>query len=316
MAGQHLPSSLATEGRMMLQAMLDDLQDLAELEIILPLDSRCQNFSLPANARIIEVDEQHDVDRLLPEWIAVVDYVWPVAPESAGLLTGIARLVESVGKVLWLSEPETVALCGDKLASYRCLLTHSLPVVETLPLAAVEAWPYEVGVIKPIDGVGCEGSRIVNDASDFLAIRAELDNEAYILQPLINGQAISLSGLFRQGRAWLICLNHQQVAIEKGVFRLLGCVVNQSRSQLTYYQNLVERVALAMPGLWGYVGIDLIETADSGAFILEINPRLTTSYAGIRQATGINVAKQYLTLLTADPVLEYIDSQSVKVVID
>jgi predicted ATP-grasp superfamily ATP-dependent carboligase len=47
--------------------------------------------------------------------------------------------------------------------------------------------------------------------------------------------------------------------------------------------------------LWGYAGIDLILTA-GGPVILEINPRLTTSYVGLRQATGENPATLMLDL--------------------
>jgi predicted ATP-grasp superfamily ATP-dependent carboligase len=41
--------------------------------------------------------------------------------------------------------------------------------------------------------------------------------------------------------------------------------------------------------LWGYVGVDLV-LADAGPIVLEINPRLTTSYCGLRDALGINPA--------------------------
>jgi len=55
-------------------------------------------------------------------------------------------------------------------------------------------------------------------------------------------------------------------------------------------------VAQAIPGLWGYVGIDLVDTAD-GPQVIEINPRLTTSYCGLASALGINPAARVLALL-------------------
>ena len=51
----------------------------------------------------------------------------------------------------------------------------------------------------------------------------------------------------------------------------------------------------AIPSLRGYVGIDFIQT-EEGPMVLEINPRLTTSYCGLRSALGVNVADLVLQL--------------------
>jgi hypothetical protein len=47
--------------------------------------------------------------------------------------------------------------------------------------------------------------------------------------------------------------------------------------------------AKLIPGLRGYVGVDLVLTGES-AQVLEINPRLTTSYVGLRQVSETNLA--------------------------
>ena len=57
-----------------------------------------------------------------------------------------------------------------------------------------------------------------------------------------------------------------------------------------------ENGAGAIPGLWGYIGIDLVETA-RGPLVVDVNPRLTTSYAGLAAATGCNPARLVLDLL-------------------
>ena len=59
------------------------------------------------------------------------------------------------------------------------------------------------------------------------------------------------------------------------------------------------RIAKAFPGLWGYVGIDLIDSP-AGPLVLEINPRLTTSYVGLAAAIGGNPAGMVLAMLAAD----------------
>jgi hypothetical protein len=45
-----------------------------------------------------------------------------------------------------------------------------------------------------------------------------------------------------------------------------------------------------IPGLQGYVGVDLV-LQEGTAQLIEINPRLTTSYIGLRQISRINLAR-------------------------
>jgi predicted ATP-grasp superfamily ATP-dependent carboligase len=49
------------------------------------------------------------------------------------------------------------------------------------------------------------------------------------------------------------------------------------------------RTCEALPGLRGYIGVDLVLTR-SEAFVIEVNPRLTTAYLGVRCALDENIA--------------------------
>jgi predicted ATP-grasp superfamily ATP-dependent carboligase len=124
-----------------------------------------------------------------------------------------------------------------------------------------------------------------------------------VVQPYQAGLAVSLSVLFKQGKGWLICCNQQQIDLQGQQFTLTACQVNYASAYLDYYSELVSRIAETLPRLWGYIGIDLIETSEFGPLVLEINPRLTSSYIGIHAATGINVAAEVLALLDTEPVL-------------
>ena len=83
---------------------------------------------------------------------------------------------------------------------------------------------------------------------------------------------------------------------DSGRLRLAGLEVNALPDHNGRFQLLAHRIARALPSLWGYVGVDLINTS-AGPVVLEINPRLTTSYCGLGPALGINVAQQVLALL-------------------
>ncbi len=64
--------------------------------------------------------------------------------------------------------------------------------------------------------------------------------------------------------------------------------------------------------MWGYAGIDLIETAEQ-ILVLEINPRLTTSFAGIDAALGVNVAEMVLQLLQGEPDINPLRNQAITI---
>jgi predicted ATP-grasp superfamily ATP-dependent carboligase len=154
-------------------------------------------------------------------------------------------------------------------------------------------------VVKPDDGVGCEGTLIIRDPAQFQTLAGM---EGWIVQPLLEGEAISLSVLFANGRARLLSCNRQRIERAGGGFVLKGVSVNAIPDHDGSLQTLAESIARSMPELWGYAGIDLILT-DDGPVILEINPRLTTSYAGLRLATGENPAAWVLHLLTTGQLL-------------
>jgi predicted ATP-grasp superfamily ATP-dependent carboligase len=58
---------------------------------------------------------------------------------------------------------------------------------------------------------------------------------------------------------------------------------------------LAQAVVLAVPGLRGFVGIDLVWHARLGPVAIEINPRLTCAYVGLSAALGRNLAAEIVT---------------------
>jgi predicted ATP-grasp superfamily ATP-dependent carboligase len=120
-----------------------------------------------------------------------------------------------------------------------------------------------------------------------------------VAQPWIDGPALSLSLLCADGVARLLSCNRQLISIAGGRLALEGITVNAVPDAGGQLAALGGRIAAAIPDLWGYVGVDLVATAD-GPVVLEINPRLTTSYCGLRPALQVNAAELVLGLLRPD----------------
>lgn len=311
-AGDEISASLQQEGALMLQTLLNELKPLQDVQLTLTLDRRCHSIDLPEGCEVFWVDETTDLLDCLQSLLSKCDAFWPIAPENDGILTELAGLAEKCQVSLLLSNASTVALCSDKKATYQALLEASLPVVETRSLLdCLQFFPFEKVVVKPIDGVGCVDSRLFVESKSYLEWVRSLQNpQAYVVQPFITGVAKSWSALFNAGQAWLLTCNRQHVVISDQGFSLQACQVNVDRPWPNHYLAIIDEVALALPGLWGYVGIDFIDTQSQGPMILEINPRLTTSYVGLGRAMAMNVAEQVLALCHSKPSLPQTSSDS------
>jgi len=147
--------------------------------------------------------------------------------------------------------------------------------------------------------VSAVGAVFDHDLVVAVDLRLAADPERLIAQPWVEGEPLSLSLVCDHGVARLLSCNRQQIGIEDGRLSVEGLLVNALPDEGNF-AVLAGRLAEAIPGLWGYVGVDLVLTRD-GPVILEINPRLTTSYCGLGRALGINTGAMVLSLLGRDP---------------
>ncbi len=295
LSGQPLPANLSREGDMMLTALVKDLASLDGVEIITTRDKRLP--ALRAEAEVLTIDKPGEFWPRWTELIRSADAVWPIAPESGGVLSRVCELAVEAGRRLLASDPQSVRLTSSKLATARHLSKSGIPTVPTAPLRNGEnfrkasAW-----VVKPDDGAGAANTLMFESAGTLDGWMAANPNSDMILQPYVSGPAASLSLLCRDGAAWLLTCNEQLIEISGNEFRYRGFVVGGREVRRAEYQPIASAVAAAIPGLWGYVGVDLIDGPD-GLVVLEINSRLTTSYAGLRDAIGANPAGLVLDLL-------------------
>jgi tyramine---L-glutamate ligase len=307
---ENVPEHLINEGLLMLTALLRDLAELDGVQITVMLDARI----LPSVSFDLTRFDTVPV-YAAPDWVEVMeillpncDAVWPVAPEMNNTLLNVTRRINAHGKILLSSSEQAVALTANKFNTWEILVAHGIKAVLTEHYSSDRLANTGRFVIKPIDGMGCEATYLIDNGMLSVALD---DSERYIIQPYIEGRSISFSCLFDGGNARLICVNTQVIKIDCGEFKLVKCLVN-SDVQTTVHQNLVDRIAMAFPELWGYVGIDLIEQG-SELYVLEINPRLTTSYAGIYAALGLNIAGAVIQMNEKIPELVAKNNKTVTV---
>lgn len=302
MARETPPSSLLHEADLMARTLVEDLLGADDVELITTRDVRLAPIP---GVRSTPVTASDDLPRIVAALIDESDAVWPTAPETGGVLAHLAESVLERGRGLLGSRPEAVRVAASKLATARTLSGAGIPVVDTWD--ADREMPPRPGrwVIKPDDGAGAEGVRL---ADDWRAARqCVATSPGLVAQPWVAGDALSLSLLCAAGAAELLSVNRQLIRLEGEAVALEGIEVNALTDESGRFAELGRAIACAMPGLWGYVGVDLIRAADS-LLVLEVNPRLTTSYCGLGRARGISIARRVLALfasgvLTSHPAL-------------
>ena len=283
-----LPSAFTQQGEMLIDALRADLGTVPDVEV-------CTMASLHAPGPGMAFPGLSFAERFAA-CLQTADAVWPLAPESDGLLENLSRDILRGKRILLGSAPGAVRVAASKFKVARALAEGGVPTVPTYrPHASLPggegAW-----VVKPDDGAGCADTRLFGNRAAALAWIRTSAEQGYILQPFVSGKLASLSLLCCDGTARLLARNLERVVVHDNRFHFLGSIVNGLVDADGALERLAQQVAAALPTLWGYVGVDIILTGQ-GAVVLDVNPRLTAAYAGLHASIGCNPAALVIDLL-------------------
>lgn len=308
-----LPEGLASEGFLMLSALLEDFIKWGLLTVYTTLDKRLAQASITADS--ITIIDQAEYEKTLAGLAKECDFAIIIAPESDGILADLNGLMKENNAVPLGCDINAIRVTGDKWECHKILVKARVPVPETIveagscPAIAIRrrrikpfsTLRYNISlngrsinfplIIKPVDGVGCEGVNLVKDMNMLHTIFE--DNKSYndraLIQEYIKGQHLSVSILSTGKEFVILSLNRQH--IDEGTpFIYSGGEIMAPPDKEDDLHHIVKKIIEAIPGLKGYFGIDLIKS-NEGYKIIEINPRLTTSYTGLRKVTNINLAE-------------------------
>jgi predicted ATP-grasp superfamily ATP-dependent carboligase len=279
------------------------LRDLSSLDYIVSttVDAR---LNLPEHcAECVEVQADDDVWQIWREQISLVDAVFLIAPETDGLLHYLTQIATMEGKLILGCGLTSVKVTSDKMATYLALEAAGFAVI---PTYTFEYWPksHWIWLAKPNDGAGCSDTACFNNADTMQDwIERNKKQHTHVIQPFQPGKSASISCVMHRGKAQLLSCNTQKIEIVNHMLSYKGGVINGMRDHWTQFELLANNIAQAFPDLAGYVGIDVIVDVDeylehSEIHIVEINPRFTTSYIGLREAIGANPIELIINMLT------------------
>ncbi len=284
------PDSLLAEGLAMVTSLAADFAAVDDIEVDLLCDVRLPEITIPGVC-VHPLTRPAAETGALEELASAADWTVLIAPEFDEHLLSRTRAVERAGGRLLSPSSQVVSLTSDKHATAEYLLRHGLPVPRGIALEPGEMLPDDFSypaVLKPRDGAGSLGIEWIPTRP---AGRTAINRPAR-LEAFCPGTAASVACLCGPNAVVPLepCL---QLLAGNGDFSYLGGRLPINPELSLRARRLAQRAVRTLPNANGYLGVDIVlgsDPAGSGDVVIEINPRLTTSFVGLQALSRVNLA--------------------------
>lgn len=301
------------EGRTMLEAVVADATRDDTLQVTVLVDA-ARVLALPTGVTVRTVSPGSEID-VLGEESRRADATLIIAPETRGILERRVAVARRGGGRVIAPGGRFIAVAADKQATIDALAAAGVPVPAGRSLAPGECWPPGFrlpAVRKARASVGCDQLLIVQAAEG----TPPPAPQATRLEAFVPGTPVGVSclcgphgihvlppmlQLFSPGpqpeyRGGLLLRETRLVAraerlARRSIAAVISAVIGGGRSAAV--SPPPESTAV------GWVGVDMLLGADDdgrGDRVLEVNPRLTTSFVGLAAVFGQGLTRTLLAV--------------------
>ncbi|MEM8912060.1 MAG: ATP-grasp domain-containing protein [Planctomycetota bacterium] len=306
-----IPSTLLAEGKAMWRSLTEDIAGWAR--VITPVDTRLQldDGGVSGQDPIERVPMPTD-GNTWQHWMEIArscDDAIVIAPESEGILARGISMMRGSGIHVVAPSTEVLRLTSDKRLTARLLKNAGVASPATIDDKWMRRGRLPNGsryIIKPSDGCGTADVRVVDDVEDALELAGPND----LVQEFWDGRPASMLIIASPETA-----EHASACFLPAVWQTISGLPNRREPNLQTFpqslqynggqgpvdpesqrriQMLAQRTLDCLPGrLSGFIGIDVVLGDDANHdAVIEINPRLTTSYVGIRRMVDENLTRR------------------------
>jgi len=291
-----LPESLVMEGSAMIGALVADLTRINGCRITTMRDPRVLQLALHG-CHVVDVTDASSHNQEFERLVSQADATILIAPEFDGILRKAAERVDSSGGRLASPSLDFIRLAANKQRTCEILAAAGIPTARGIALEPDEPLPGDFpypAVIKPIDGAGSQDTYVVSGPHDAPPAYAWPRR----LEQYLPGMAASVAVLCGPTSRVALAPCKQRLSND-GRLRYLGGELPLMAGLADRAVRLAERALTALPSTIGYVGLDMVLGSDPHGgedAVIEVNPRLTTSYVGLRAAAQSNLAQAMLRI--------------------
>jgi tyramine---L-glutamate ligase len=301
------PPSLCREGWAMLWAALRDCELTGRVETVTLVHESFPHVPPGEVCRIASGNEEECFSDLA----ASAEATLVIAPECSGILDARCRWVERSGSRLLGPDPRarTVAASKQRLGKLweKCGVPTPPVLATGKDICSLHEFPL---VLKPDDGAGSQAMYLVQNAGQLQQAWRQANLEGHenklLAQAFVPGMAASIAFLTGP-KGGIPLVPAAQHLSEDGRFHYLGGTLPLPSPLEKRATALGRRAVQACNGLCGYIGVDLVlGDAEDGSedYAIEINPRLTTSYIGLRMLAHDNLALAMLQVALGEDIAE------------
>lgn len=256
--------------------------------------------ALSVGVRGSEVTAGSEVESLVA---AAREHDWTVivAPETDGILASRVAAARAAGARVLAPSAAFIDIAADKQATTNALAAAGVPVPAGRSLAPEEPVPvgfHMPAVRKDRSSVGCDGLQIVRDSNVAPAAQSAR------LEAFVAGAPVGVSCLC--GREEVVVLPPMRQRFTGGdTPRYAGSDLLADPGLARRAEGLARRAVAAVDraaggcGAAGWVGVDMIlGLRDDGRAdrVLEVNPRVTTSFVALAARSGTSLVQTMLAL--------------------
>lgn len=304
LAGQEISAGLLSEGYAMLGGVVADFRSSGHHVTVLR-DERLAGYGLSLQAsRVLRISGAGNACKVMQQANEYAEAALVIAPEEDQILQSLVQTVENQAMCSLNCSSKSIEQTTNKKQLTEHLKELNLPYpktqtfssLETTQTIAKQVHDIELPlVVKPACGSGCGGVSLVQNINQLEPAIEKIkthSKEDVLVQEFIEGVSASVSLICTEKQALPLSLNKQDLTIatppEQSTYHG-GCVPLNHPLKTKAFET-AKQLAESFSGLRGYVGIDLLLT-EKDVYIMELNPRITTSYLGLRRTAQFNLAQ-------------------------
>ncbi|KXS49556.1 MULTISPECIES: ATP-grasp domain-containing protein [Halanaerobium] len=278
--------SFYREGKFMLDSLIKSFAKIEDLQLSI--------FIAQENIDLID-HQNHDIEiivsdegscdsyfeKLLDLDLSQSDYFLVIAPETDNLLYQITKIMETKNINNLGCSSNCIKKAANKWLLYQNFKDTDIKIPESYQIKNNKLdlrKDFFPAVIKAKYSAGSE-LKIIKSKKEFSNLNLS-NYKGQIIQKIITGIPGSLSLAANSTNLRILSINKQLIRADD--FSYFGSIINHRFPNQHKLKELANLVKKKYPNLNGYFGIDFI-CNQKGFYLLEINPRLSSSFIGLAE---------------------------------